>query len=58
MQEIYEPSKIELAMQQIWCDNKTFEVTEDQINAQYKDGVLTLEVEKPEEQKPKQITIN
>ena len=35
-----------------------FEVTEDQINAQYKDGVLTLLVEKPEEQKPKQITIN
>ena len=35
-----------------------FEVTEEQINAHYKNGVLTLSVEKPEEQKPKQITIN
>ena len=35
-----------------------FEVSEEQINAHYKDGVLTLLVEKPEEQKAKQITIN
>lgn len=35
-----------------------YEVTEDQINATYKDGVLTLLVDKPEEQKPKHITIN
>jgi HSP20 family protein len=35
-----------------------FEVNEEQISATYKDGVLTLLVEKPEEQKPKQITIN
>lgn len=35
-----------------------FEVTETQIDANYKNGVLTLQVEKPEEQKPKQITIN
>lgn len=35
-----------------------FEVTEEQIQATYKDGVLTLLVEKPEELKPKQITIN
>ncbi len=35
-----------------------FEVNEEQINARYKDGVLTLLVEKPEEQKAKQITIN
>ena len=34
------------------------EVTEKQIDAQYRNGVLTLSVEKPEEQKPKQITIN
>jgi len=35
-----------------------FEVSEKHINATYKDGILTLRVEKPEEQKPKQITIN
>ena len=35
-----------------------FEATEEQINASYKNGLLTLVVEKPEEQKPKQITIN
>jgi len=35
-----------------------FEVTEDQIDAVYKNGVLTLKVDKPEEQKQKQITIN
>lgn len=35
-----------------------FEVTEEQINATYKDGVLTLRVDKPEIQKAKQITIN
>ncbi len=35
-----------------------FEATEEHIEASYKDGVLTLTVEKPEEQKPKQITIN
>ena len=35
-----------------------FEVSEEQINATYKDGVLTLLVEKPEEQKAKQVTIN
>ena len=35
-----------------------FEVTEALITATYKDGILTLVVEKPEEQKPKQITIN
>ena len=35
-----------------------FEVTEAQIDATYKDGVLVLKVDKPEEQKPKQITIN
>ncbi len=35
-----------------------FEVTEEHIEASYKDGVLILKVEKPEEQKPKQITIN
>lgn len=35
-----------------------FEATEEHIEASYKNGVLTLTVEKPEEQKPKQITIN
>lgn len=35
-----------------------FEVTEEHIDASYKDGVLRLSVERPEEQKPKQITIN
>jgi HSP20 family protein len=35
-----------------------FEVSEEQIEAIYKNGVLTLKVSKPEEQKAKQITIN
>lgn len=35
-----------------------FEVKEEQITATYKDGVLTLLVERPEELKPKQIAIN
>ena len=35
-----------------------FEVTEDHIDASYANGVLVLKIEKPEEQKPKQITIN
>lgn len=35
-----------------------FEVTEKQIDATYKDGILVLKVDKPEEQSPKQITIN
>jgi len=35
-----------------------FEASEKQIQATYRNGVLTLTVEKPEENKPKQITIN
>ncbi|MGA7277202.1 MAG: Hsp20/alpha crystallin family protein [Desulfocapsaceae bacterium] len=35
-----------------------FEVSDEQIEAVYKNGVLTLKVSKPEEQKVKQITIN
>ncbi len=35
-----------------------FEAKEEQIEANYKDGVLVLKVDKPEEQKAKQITIN
>jgi len=35
-----------------------FEASEEHIDANYKDGVLTLTVQRPEEQKPKQITIN
>lgn len=35
-----------------------FEVTEEQIDATYRNGVLILSVAKPEEQKAKQITIN
>ena len=35
-----------------------FEVTEKQIDASYTNGVLVLKVDKPEEQKPKEITIN
>ena len=35
-----------------------FEVTEENIDASYTNGVLVLKIEKPEEQKPKQITIN
>ena len=35
-----------------------FDATEDLIAATYKDGILVLTINKPEEQKPKQITIN
>lgn len=35
-----------------------FEVTEEHIDASYTNGVLVLKIDKPEEQKPKQITIN
>lgn len=35
-----------------------FDATEDLIDASYKDGILILKVDKPEEQKPKQVTIN
>ncbi|MBT8355271.1 MAG: Hsp20/alpha crystallin family protein [Desulfofustis sp.] len=35
-----------------------FEITEEHIDASYTNGVLVLKIEKPEEQKPKQITIN
>ncbi len=35
-----------------------FDVKEEQIQATFKDGVLTLLVERPEEMKPKLITIN
>jgi len=35
-----------------------FEVSGEQVDATYRDGLLILSVEKPEEQKPKQITIN
>ncbi|MBT8449015.1 MAG: leucine--tRNA ligase [Gammaproteobacteria bacterium] len=35
MQELYEPSKIELAMQELWLENKTFEVTEDPTKEKY-----------------------
>ena len=35
-----------------------FDATEDLVEATYKDGVLVLTIDKPEEQKPKQITIN
>jgi len=38
--------------------NLPFEVSGEQIEATYRDGVLTLTVEKPEEQKAKQVTIN
>ena len=34
------------------------EVDPEQIKAEYKDGVLKVEVPKPEDQKPKEITIN
>jgi HSP20 family protein len=33
------------------------EVDPDSIKAEYKDGVLKIEVPKPEEQKPKQISV-
>jgi HSP20 family protein len=35
-----------------------FEAAEDRIDATYKNGILILQVDKPEEQKAKQITIN
>ena len=35
-----------------------FEVTEEHIDASYTNGVLVLKIDKPEEQRPKQITIN
>ena len=35
-----------------------FEANEEQIEASYKDGILILKVDKPEEQKTRQITIN
>lgn len=35
-----------------------FEVTEEHVNAVYQNGVLTLTVTKPEEHKPKEITVN
>lgn len=35
-----------------------FEAAEDRIDATYKNGILVLKVDKPEEQKAKQITIN
>lgn len=35
-----------------------FEANEEKIEAIYKDGVLVLKVDRPEEQKAKQITIN
>ena len=34
------------------------EVDPDRIKAEYKDGVLKIEVPKPDEQKPKQITVH
>jgi HSP20 family protein len=33
-------------------------VDPEQINANYKDGILTIDIPKPEEQKPKQITVH
>ena len=38
--------------------NLPAEVDEDQIKADFKDGVLKVEIPKPEEQKPKQITVH
>ena len=38
--------------------NLPYEVNPETIVAQYKKGILTLEIPKPEEQKAKQITIN
>ena len=35
-----------------------FEVKEEQVNASYNNGILTLEINKPEEQQVKQIQIN
>lgn len=35
-----------------------FEVKEEQVNASYNNGILTLEISKPEEQQVKQIKIN
>ena len=34
------------------------EVNADDINADYEDGVLTIDIPKPEEKKPKQITVH
>ncbi len=34
------------------------EVDSDQINAEFKDGVLKIDIPKPKEQRPKQITIH
>ncbi len=38
--------------------NLPAEVDSDQIKADFKDGVLKVEIPKPEEQKPKQITVH
>ena len=38
--------------------NLPADVDEDQIKADFKDGVLKVEIPKPEEQKPKQITVH
>jgi HSP20 family protein len=38
--------------------NLPADVDADQIKADFKDGVLKVEIPKPEEQKPKQITIH
>jgi HSP20 family protein len=34
------------------------DIDADQIKADFKDGVLKVEIPKPEEQKPKQITVH
>jgi HSP20 family protein len=38
--------------------NLQYTVTPDKIKARFKDGVLEIEVPKPEEEKPKQINVN
>ena len=38
--------------------NLPADVDSDQINADFKDGVLKIEIPKPEEHKPKQITVH
>ncbi len=38
--------------------NLHYRVQPDKIKAKFKDGVLEIEVPKPEEEKPKQITVN
>jgi HSP20 family protein len=38
--------------------NLPADVDSDQIKADFKDGVLRVEIPKPEEQKPKQITVH